>query len=223
MTESRAAFWERIWREKAPEEVSWYESRPETSLRLIRGAGLPAGARVLDVGGGASALVDHLLDLGYRPGVLDVSMAAVERTRVRLGERAEEVEWFVEDVTGFRSPHPWEAWHDRAVLHFLVDESDRQSYRATLLDVLAPDGVAVVATFGPAGPTRCSGLPVRRHSEEDLAALLGPEMVLEECALEEHRTPSGTLQQFLACRLRRHASGDVGGEVEPGLTGRSLK
>lgn len=208
MTNERAAHWERVWRQRSPEEASWHQPRPRTSLRLLRGAGLPARARVLDVGGGASTLVDHLLDLGFRPGVLDVSPAALDRARVRLGERAGEVEWFAADVTAFRSPHPWEAWHDRAALHFLVDEPDRLAYRASLLGALAPGGVAVIAAFGPEGPTRCSGLPVRRHSADDLGELLGPELVVEESSIETHETPSGIAQSFLACRLRR--VGEIG-------------
>lgn len=203
MTDPTAAHWERVWSERSPEEVSWHQPRPEASLELLREADLPDGARVLDVGGGASTLVDHLLDLGCRPGVLDVSAAALERARDRLGERADEVEWFVGDVREFRSPHPWEVWHDRATLHFLVEEADRRAYREVLLDALAPGGVAVIAGFGPEGPDRCSGLPVRRHSRADLADLLGPELEIEACDERDHVTPSGTRQQFLACRFRR--------------------
>lgn len=203
MTDPSGDHWERVWSERSPEEVSWYQPRPETSLRLLREADLPDGARVLDVGGGASTLVDHLLDLGCRPGVLDVSAAALERARDRLGERADEVEWFVGDVRRFRSPHPWDAWHDRATLHFLVEEADRRAYREVLLDALAPGGVAVIAGFGPEGPDRCSGLPVRRHSRADLVDLLGPELGIKACDELVHTTPSGTRQQFLACRFRR--------------------
>lgn len=198
-----AAHWERVWRERSPEEVSWYQPRPELSLRLLRGADLPAGARVLDVGSGSSTLVDHLLEMGCRPGVLDISAAALEPARERLGERAEEVEWFVGDVRAFDSPHPWEAWHDRATFHFFVEPADRRAYRRVLLDALAPGGAAVIATFGPDGPDRCSGLPVRRHAREDLTGFLLPELRVETCETEDHATPSGTRQQFLACRFRR--------------------
>jgi SAM-dependent methyltransferase len=173
------------------------------SLRLIETAGLPAGARVLDVGGGASTVVDRLLDLGYRPGVLDVAEQALARTRARLGNRAEQVEWFPADVTRWEPPHPWDLWHDRAVLHFLTAESERRAYRATLLRALRPGGFAVVAEFGPEGPTMCSGLPVHRWSAEELEAFLGPELRIEEQATEEHGTPSGGVQQFLVCRLIR--------------------
>lgn len=199
----RARHWDRLWAAKNPTEVSWFQPRFETSLRLIREAGLPPAARILDVGGGASTLVDSLLDLAFRPGVLDISARAIERVRDRLGERADEVEWFVGDVTSFISPHPWDLWHDRAVLHFLIEEPERVAYRSALLQSLADEGYAVISTFGPEGPTRCSGLPVRRYSARDLADFLAPELELEVSAVEDHVTPSGKVQQFIACRLRR--------------------
>jgi SAM-dependent methyltransferase len=208
---ARAPHWERVWRERRPESVSWYEPRPVLSLRLLAEGGLIPGARVLDVGGGASSLVNRLLDLGFRPGVLDISRTAVERARERLGERAEEVEWYVEDVIRFRAPHPWDAWHDRATFHFLIEETDRRAYREALLAALAPRGIAVIAGFGPEGPTRCSGLPVRRLARADLSDLLGPELGIEACATADHVTPAGTSQQFLACRFRR-----VGQVAAPG-------
>lgn len=204
----REGHWERVHRVKAPEETSWHERRPEVSLEFIRRAGLPPGARVLDVGGGASTLVDHLLDLGFRPGVLDVSEAALERSRARLGARGVEVEWFHSDVTRWDPPHPWELWHDRATLHFLIDPEDRRAYRATLLSGLVPGGHAVVSTFAPEGPPCCSGLPVRRHSAEDLERLLGPELRLEEAAPHDHVTPSGRVQRFTVCRLRRFSAAE---------------
>ena len=199
----RARHWDRIWRESDPTRLSWFQPRPETSLAHIRRAGLPSGAQVLDVGGGASTLVDHLLDLGYRPGVLDVSEEALARSRARLGPRAAQVEWFHADVTRWVPPHQWDLWHDRAALHFLTDEADRRAYRATLLRALRPGGQAVIAEFGPEGPPTCSGLEVRRYSAEDLEALLEPELRLEERAMEEHLSPSGRAQRFLVARLRR--------------------
>lgn len=203
--EERSRHWDRVWRERKPDRVSWHQPRPGLSLQLIESADLPSGSRVLDVGGGASTLVDRLLDSGYRPGVLDVSDEGLARARARLGSRAEEVEWYHADVTRWDPTHPWDLWHDRAALHFLTDEADRRAYRATLLRALRPGGHAVIAVFGPEGPTTCSGLPVRRWSAEDLEAFLGPELGIEEQASEEHVTPSGGVQQFLVCRLRRAA------------------
>jgi SAM-dependent methyltransferase len=199
----RARHWDRVWREREPERVSWYQPQPGLSWRLIERAGLPTGARVLDVGGGASTLVDRLLDLGFRPAVLDISDEALARARERLGSRAGGVEWFPADVTRWNPPHLWDLWHDRATLHFLTDESDRQAYRATLLRALRPGGWAVIAQFGPEGPTTCSEKPVRRWSAGEVEAFFGPELAIEEQATEDHVTPAGTLQRFLVCRLRR--------------------
>jgi SAM-dependent methyltransferase len=199
----RARHWDRIWRERDPTQLSWYQPQPRTSLEFIHRAGVSAGAQVLDVGGGRSSLVEHLLELGYRPGVLDVSEEALARSHERLGQRAAEVEWFHADVTRWDPPHQWDLWHDRAVLHFLTDEAERHAYRATLLRALRPGGQAVIAEFGLEGPPSCSGLDVHRYSAEELEALLGPELRLEERATEEHLTPSGRVQRFLVCRLRR--------------------
>lgn len=199
----RAGHWDLVWREREATRVSWYQPRPGLSLRLIETAGLLEGSRVLDVGGGASTLVERLLDLGYRPGVLDVSDEGLARSLARLGARATQVEWFQADVTRWNPPHRWDLWHDRATLHFLTDERDRKAYRATLLRALRPGGYAVVAEFGPEGPTTCSGLPVHRWSAEELEAFLEPELGIEERATEEHVTPSGAAQQFVVCRFRR--------------------
>jgi trans-aconitate methyltransferase len=207
-TAERARHWDRIWRESDPTRLSWYQVRPETSLAFIERAAVPQGAQVLDVGGGASSLVEHLLARGYRPGALDVSEEALARSRARLGPRAAEVEWLHADVTRWDPPHQWDLWHDRAVLHFLTDEADRHAYRATLLRALRPGGQAVIAEFGPEGPQSCSGLEVRRYSAEELEDLLGPELRLEEWASEEHLTPSGGVQRFLVCRLRRPPATD---------------
>lgn len=199
--------WDRVWRERDPTEVSWYRSDPETSLRFIEATGPPAGARVLDVGGGATTLAAALLERGYRPAVLDVSAEGLDRARASLGDRAAEVEWIRADVTDFEPPHRWDVWHDRAVLHFLVEEADRRAYRRTLLRALEPAGAAVIATFAPQGPTRCSGLPVRRYGIEDLGALLAPDLEAEAWEIEEHVTPSGAVQPFLVARFREVGGG----------------
>ena len=162
--------WERVYAARKPDEVSWYQPVPSRSLELIRSLA-PAPARVLDVGGGASTLVDHLLAGGYDVGVLDIAGGALEESRARLGERAADVEWFVGDVTSFATPHPWDVWHDRAVFHFLVDEGDRSAYRAVLSRSLAPGGIAskrnpcgVCARQSPSRITVPSTAPSPRHS-----------------------------------------------------------
>jgi 2-polyprenyl-3-methyl-5-hydroxy-6-metoxy-1,4-benzoquinol methylase len=189
---NRRDHWERVHQTADLTQVSWVEPTPAVSLRLIETSGLPRGATILDVGGGISTLVDHLLAAGYEISVIDVSTTALRESQRRLGPDAERVEWIEADVTRFESARTWNVWHDRAVLHFLADEQDLAAYRRALRRAIDVGGYAVIATFGPDGPTRCSGLDVRRYSVESLAALL-----------HDHRTPGGAVQQFLYCRFRR--------------------
>jgi 2-polyprenyl-3-methyl-5-hydroxy-6-metoxy-1,4-benzoquinol methylase len=196
--------WSRVHSSKAPETVSWYQPSPRRSLALIQQAVLSRDARVLDVGGGTSFLVDELLDAGFRHvGVLDIAREPLEIVRRRLGKLSTDVEWIVADVTAFRPRHQWDVWHDRAVFHFLVDDEARAGYRHALAEGLAPGGHAVVATFGPDGPPTCSGLPVERYDASGLQGALGGDLVLESSLLDEHRTPGGGAQQFLYCRFVR--------------------
>lgn len=201
------AHWERVHEENADEDVSWHQASPEPSLRLVRACAPPPEASVLDVGGGISRLVDALLDAGYRDvGVLDLSGAALQRSRERLGKRAESVAWFEADVTRFETPRRYDVWHDRAVLHFLTRPEDQQAYVRALERALAPGGHVVLGTFAPEGPEQCSGLPVARHDAASLAALLGDGFALVETFHHMHTTPWGTLQAFTWARLRRVAS-----------------
>lgn len=199
------AHWQEVYGRKAPDEVSWYQPVPERSLEWIREHAPAPDASILDVGGGASTLVDHLLDDGYREvAVLDLAPAALERSRQRLGERAERVSWFAADLLEFTAPHPFDLWHDRAVLHFLVDEPRRQRYAEVLRRTLRPGGHALIATFAPDGPERCSGLEVLRSDCADIDRLLGDEFTLVRDEREFHRTPSGGEQRFQYCLFRRH-------------------
>jgi SAM-dependent methyltransferase len=200
----RQHHWEKVYRTSDETQVSWYQADPEISLRLVEAACSDREARILDAGGGTSRLVDRLLERGYRHvGVLDVSGAAIEIAQKRLGERAIEVEWFVSDVIGFHTLHPWDVWHDRAVFHFLDSESDRLDYRASISSALAAGGQLVIGTFGPEGPERCSGLDVTRYSADRLADELGDEFELLHEELVDHSTPGGAIQQFLFCRFLR--------------------
>lgn len=204
-TLERRAHWERIYETRAQDQVSWYQDRPEVSLRLIESAQVRLDARVVDVGGGASVLVDHLLEAGYgRLGVLDISERALGLARERLGDRAARVEWILTDVTRLDPPpQSWDLWHDRAVFHFLTAAEDRQAYRSVLDRALALNGHVVIATFGPEGPDRCSGLATVSYSPEALAAELGPGFILLESLSEAHRTPSGVVQDFIYCHFVR--------------------
>ncbi len=196
--------WERAYQRSADDALSWYQSDPVLSVQMIEATGLGSEARVLDVGGGTSRLVDCLLDAGYRaPGILDLSASALQRARARLGSRAASVEWFRADIRTFASPHTWDIWHDRAVFHFLTDPGDRAAYRDVLLRSLVPDGHLVMATFGLTGPERCSGLPTARYSCAMLQDELGGGFLLVESRQERHRTPGGKVQDFVYCRFRR--------------------
>lgn len=198
MIVSRESHWARAYDTKAAADVSWYQEVPETSLKMIRATGVPLSAPILDVGGGASTLVDHLLEAGYRDvSVLDIASGAFTHSRDRLGPVAAQVTWIKADVTEFEPSRSYAIWHDRAVFHFLTEASDRKKYLDALRKALLPRGHLLLATFGPEGPTRCSGLEVNRYSVETLAMLLEPEFRLRAHEIEEHRTPAGSTQQFL--------------------------
>lgn len=201
MTENPQQHWQTVWRDREPTEVSWFQADPTTSRRLIARVARPHSA-IVDVGGGGSRLVDHLLDDGYRDlTVLDISEAALDVSRRRLGDRAASIDFVVADVTAFRTDRRFDVWHDRAVFHFLVDHTDRERYRRTLVGHVVPGGHLVVATFGPDGPEYCSGLPVRRYDLAGLMTELAP-VELVEHVIEDHETPSGDAQQFLTALLR---------------------
>ena len=199
---TRREHWNRVYQTKTPESVSWYQRCPDVSLELIAASGIAKDADIIDVGGGASVLVDHLLDLDYSNlAVLDVSGAALNACRTRLGARAAAVEWFEADVTAFEPPHRYALWHDRAAFHFLTNAADRASYMATLRKTLKPGGTVIIATFAPEGPQKCSGLDVVRYDERSIAAELGGEFSLREVRREAHVTPGKTEQQFCYFRF----------------------
>lgn len=196
--------WERVYRKTPPQGLSWYQAHPETSLSLIESTGIERDRPIIDVGGGASALADELLDLGFIDvTVLDISSAALGLARSRLGGRAPRVEWICTDVTRFEPTRRFALWHDRATFHFLVDHSARKSYCEALERALAADGHLIISTFAPSGPPRCSGLNVVRYSEDSLAKLLGRDFILRESRYEDHLTPSGTVQPFVFCHFVR--------------------
>ena len=202
--ENAKAHWEQIYGTRSPSEVSWYQSDPRSSLRLIEDTDIGREDPLIDVGGGASTLVDHLLEAGYaRLAVLDISAAALARARKRLGDRAGRVEWLEADITEFVAPHPFRLWHDRAVFHFLTDPADQRRYVRNLDAALVPGGHLIVATFAVGGPEKCSGLPIVQYDAERLCAVLGPKFALEDTFTEVHHTPGGTDQDFAFFRLRK--------------------
>lgn len=198
MSLTRQQHWEAAYLTGGPTDVSWYQSRPDTSLAFIAATHSPRDGGVIDVGGGASTLVDCLLDTGYsRLAVLDLSAAALAHARARLAERAGAVEWFEADVTSFEPPHRFAVWHDRAVFHFLTAPTDRRAYVVTLLRTLQPGGDVVIATFAPEGPPKCSGLEVVRYDEASIATMLGPDFARRDSRREIHVTPWQTEQRFI--------------------------
>jgi SAM-dependent methyltransferase len=200
---NRQQHWNHVYQTKGPQDVSWYQRRPELSLALIAASGLSKDGGVIDVGGGASTLIDCLLDAGYtRLAVLDVSGVALTQTRARLGARAAGVEWFETDVTTFEPPQRFGLWHDRAVFHFLMAPEDRHRYVAAVRRTLQPAGTVVVATFAMDGPPQCSGLDVMRYDEQTIVTELGSEFTLQEVRRETHLTPCESEQQFLYFRFR---------------------
>ena len=198
----REEHWNQVYQTKGTDDVSWYQRRPDVSLAMITASGVSRDAGIIDVGGGASTLVDFLLDDGYSNlAVLDLSAAALSHSRSRLGARADGVEWFVTDVTSFEPPHRFGLWHDRAVFHFLTAAEDRRGYVATLRRTLQPGGSVVISTFAPDGPPTCSGLEVMRYDAQTLCAELGVEFQLQEVRHETHRTPWQSEQRFIYLRF----------------------
>lgn len=201
---NRQAHWNQVYQTKAPDEVSWHQTSPAGSLGLIEAAGIAKDQVVIDVGGGASVLVDCLLDAGFqRPAVLDISAAALAHARQRLGARAGEVEWVVADVTEFIPSRQFALWHDRAVFHFLTDPADRRKYVAAMQRALLPDGHIIIGTFALDGPAKCSGLDVARYDATAIAAELGAGFQLREQRDETHVTPWNTEQRFSFFRFGR--------------------
>jgi len=196
--------WENVYATRDSEAVSWFQKEPTLSLEMIQATELPTSARIVDVGGGASRLVDRLLDAGFkRPGVLDHAEAALDVARERLGGRARDVEWIRDDVLASQPAPSWDCWHDRALFHFLTDPDDRAAYRESLLRAVPSGGHVIIAAFGPDGPGRCSGLDTLSCSAEDIAAELGSAVGLIEHREEEHYTPSGGVQPFVYARFER--------------------
>ncbi len=200
----RRQHWETVYRNKAADQVSWFQLHAASSLRLIAGC---AGrdAEIIDVGGGASVLVDDLLDAGYRHlTVLDLAESALAASRERLGARAQPVQWIAGDVTRAELPAArYDVWHDRAVFHFLTDPADRARYVAQVLKSVKPGGHVIVAAFGPGGPLQCSGLEVMRYAPDALHAEFGMPFRLLGHETEIHHTPAGQEQEFVYCYCLR--------------------
>jgi 2-polyprenyl-3-methyl-5-hydroxy-6-metoxy-1,4-benzoquinol methylase len=194
-------FWENVYTTKSPNEVSWFQEHAELSLKIIRNAGIPTSASIIDVGGGASTLVDDLLAHGYENiTVLDLSISALSIAKSRMGGNASTVKWIEGNVLEADFPEQsYDVWHDRAVFHFLTSEQERQIYVRKVLKAVKPGGLVIVATFAEDGPTKCSGLPVMRYSADQLHSEFGEQFQLLGHEKESHHTPGGNEQKFVYC------------------------
>ncbi len=197
----RKDHWETVYQTKSPTEVSWYEPTPEKSLELITKAGISHEQQIIDVGGGASTLVDCLLAESYsNVTVLDISANAIATAQERLGNKAGAAKWLIADITTAPlAPQSYDLWHDRAVFHFLTNADDRRRYIELVNYALKPGGHIIVATFAPDGPTKCSGLEVSRYAPEELHSEFGENFKLMHSEHEQHHTPFGTEQSFIYC------------------------
>jgi ubiquinone/menaquinone biosynthesis C-methylase UbiE len=208
---SNGEHWEKVYRTRNESDVSWYQPHLQRSLDLILHAGVGPDTRIIDVGGGASTLVDDLVARGFRHvTVVDIAKAPLDAAKERLGESAKQVTWQVGDVTTIDFPRDsFDLWHDRAVFHFLTSEADRKAYLERVCCAVRKGGHVVLATFGPEGPETCSGLPVIRYSAGELHAAFGPAFRLVEHVEERHHTPWGTEQEFVYCLCARENDCDV--------------
>ena len=201
---SPQAHWDDVYGRRDPRQLSWYEPVPEISLALITQAGVPRDAGIIDIGGGTSGLAAALLANRYTDlTVADISAASLEAAQATLGADAQRIHWIQADVRSHDFGRRYQLWHDRAVLHFMVSTADRHAYLDNLRRTLAPNGCVIFATFGPDGPTHCSGLPTRRYDAPELIQLLGPDFNPLASRAHQHATPAGAQQQFLYLLSRR--------------------
>ncbi len=196
--------WQKVYDGRASEALSWYQQRPDISLAMIEATGLGKTAAIIDVGGGASTLADHLIAAGHTDiSVLDIAASALAAAQARLGGQAETVTWIAADATEWAPARQYDIWHDRAVFHFLTEAAQRRAYIERLEAALAKSGQAIFATFALDGPERCSGLPVQRYDGESLGRELGAAFTLIESRRETHETPGGVAQKFHYSRFAR--------------------
>lgn len=201
---AKQSHWDQVYSSKALEQSSWYQPRPSISLDFVQQFSLPRDASIIDVGGGDSLLVDHLLNLGYQNiSVLDISHKALERAQNRLGERAKSVKWIHADAAQFKPAERYDFWHDRAAFHFLTDPADIQHYAQTAAQAIKPSGFLVIGTFSEQGPKKCSGLEIKQYSQESLVQVFDKAFKKIRCQQVNHLTPTQAIQQFTFCAFQK--------------------
>ena len=202
MKTNRKNHWETVYETKTPDQVSWTQETPKVSLDLIRSFGLNKSAKIIDVGGGDSKFVDHLINEGFKNvTVLDISEKALEKAKKRLGEKAKNVTWIVSDITTFQPETTYDVWHDRAAFHFLTTAEDIEKYVTTVTNAVT--GFLIMGTFSENGPIKCSGLEIKQYSKEKLTTKFENGFEKIDCVIEDHKTPFGTTQNFLFCSFKK--------------------
>lgn len=201
---NRKSHWENVYQTKQLTEVSWYQARPDISLGFLHNYDLPKTARIIDVGGGDSLLVDYLLKEGFENvTVLDISEKALERAKARLGNKASKVKWIVSDAASFEPTEKYDFWHDRAAFHFFTEEKDIKRYIQNVRESIAPGGYLVLGTFSENGPEKCSGLPIKQYSETAMKERLQQFFEKLKCLTVKHLTPSEQVQEYVFCGFKR--------------------
>jgi SAM-dependent methyltransferase len=196
--------WETVFTTKAENEVSWYQSEPKTSIQLIQACKVAKDAKIIDIGGGDSYLIDSLLDLGYTNlFLLDISAAAIERAKIRLGDQAQKVTFIISDSLHFQSDEKFDVWHDRASFHFFTEANDIEQYKANVIANTNQNAHFIIGTFSEDGPLKCSGLPIMQYSVEKMEPVFGLDFELENCFTEDHETPFETTQNFIFCHYKK--------------------
>lgn len=200
----RHSHWENIYKTKQANEVGWYQPVPLTSLQFLEQFNIPVLAKIIDVGGGDSFFVDHLLDLGYQDiTVLDISETAITRAKERLGDASENVKWIVADAADFKPVEKYDFWHDRAAFHFLTRDSEVESYIDTVQQSMNPKGILIIGTFSTHGPKKCSGIDIRQYSEASMVKQLKKYFHKVRCFTIDHITPTGATQNYIFCSFRK--------------------
>lgn len=204
MENTKNQHWETVFTTKEENEVSWYQKQPQTSIQLVQACKVAKDAKIVDIGGGDSYLIDSLLDLGYTNlYLLDISDAAIERAKIRLGDKAKNVTFIVSDSLHFQSDEKFDVWHDRASFHFFTDANDIALYRKNVKTNTNQNAHFIIGTFSEEGPLKCSGLPITQYTVEKMEAVFGDDFELENCFTEDHQTPFETVQNFIFCSYRK--------------------
>ncbi len=196
--------WENIYQTKELKDVSWYQPVPTSSMEFVKEHNIPLTAKIIDIGGGDSFFVDHLLALGYENiSVLDISFSALEKAKIRLGEKASKVKWIVSDITTFETDEKYDFWHDRAAFHFLTNDEEIEKYKTKLTRFISDNGIVVIGTFSTEGPIKCSGIEIKQYSEELMETCFSGILNKIECKIVDHSTPFNTVQNFVFCSFTK--------------------